>query len=235
MENKLIKEIKIENRLSIPQILKIFLNLATEHGTQLKVGMGDLSKNGLIWIVSKTKIHISNSNNTEDILSATTWPTAPGRIRCNRYYTIANHQGLIAEGKSEWAILDAKTGRPQKLETLYPKEINLLEETVCDEPFSKLNSDFTDAKVFAEYTVSLKDIDENNHMNNVEYVRAVLDHFPADLLENKSITDMEIHYKSQCFLNDKLTFKYNIADYGFEIRVLKSDNSVAVTMIVTIS
>ncbi len=234
MNNKLEKQIKLSANTTPYDILGIFLTLATEHGTELNVGMKNLAERGCMWIVSKTKLHFNSLTKNGCEVTATTWPTAPGRIRCNRYYTLSDEKGIIAEGKSEWAILETATGRPKKLDSLYPNEVELLTDVVCDEPFLRLNGDFSDTESFKEYVVSSDDIDANNHMNNVAYVRAVLQHFPTELINDKKVTDLEIQYKAQCYEGEKLLFKSIEADKGYEIGIIKEDGTTAVVLHITV-
>ena len=42
-------------------------------------------------------------------------------------------------------------------------------------------------------------------MNNVAYVRALLDCFPAKTLADGSITSMEVHYAAPCYEGERLT------------------------------
>lgn len=239
MTNKLTKQITItkelcnnKNELSIPNTIGIFMELATEHGAELGVGMNRLAEKGCIWIVSKTKAHFSDSAPLDSIINASTWPTEAGRIRCNRYYTIYANEREIACGKSEWAIIEAETGRPQKLENLYPNEIELLKDTVCDEPFARLSNDFDDSEILAEYTVAPTDIDANHHMNNVKYIKAVL-----EALENTgntvNITDIEVAYKAQCYEGERLIFKIKEQESCKEIGVIKADGQTACVILIS--
>lgn len=234
MRNKLERTIekdyfsdKKNYRQYIPDVINLFMGLAAEHGTELGVGFDDLSKSGLIWVISKNKVHINRLPETEGSLTATTWPTKAGKIRCNRYYTACDDKGEFAVGKSEWAIVEVATGKPQKIEELYPKEIEMLEDTVCDSPFSRPNNDFSECEEFAKYTIASTDIDANKHMNNVAYVRAVLSCLPSDITDNCSITDIEAVYKVQCYAGETLSFKLRKNENTYEIGVIKADGSTA--------
>lgn len=238
MRNKLEKTIVKDYFLNkdnrgrfIADIINLFMDLAAEHGTELGVGFDDLSKSGLIWVISKNKVHINRFPETGGSITATTWPTKAGKIRCNRYYTACDDKGEFAVGKSEWAIVEVATGKPQKIEELYPKEIELLEDTVCDSPFSRPSSDFSECEKFADYTVSEADIDANKHMNNVAYVRAVLSCLPSDILNNCKITDIEAVYKVQCYEGETLSFKLRKNENSYEIGVIKADGVTATVIL----
>ena len=42
---------------------------------------------------------------------ASTWPEAPGRVRCNRYYSLKDQDRVYAEGVTEWAVIDVNSGK----------------------------------------------------------------------------------------------------------------------------
>lgn len=234
MENSLIKNFNLpvslcdnEGNLSFWGAFSIFGDIACEHGTDLEVGKDDLAKSNCIWVVSKTCVNFIKRPNTLKNITAKTWPTPAGKIRCNRYYTISDNEGVLVEGKSEWAVIDATTGRPQKILDIYPKDIEFLEDTVCNQPFTRFNDNFDDAKVSGIYTVKYTDIDTSNHMNNVAYIRAISGFFKELDIKQEKIKQMEISYKLQCYEGEKLTLKTKETENGIEIGIIKQDGNTA--------
>ena len=214
MRNRLEKQVKIPiswcdntSKLSITGIFNLFMDLATEHGDELGLGMKPLAEKGLFWVASKTKIKITNRPEMLSDTVAATWPEKPARIRCNRYYTLTDNGNMLVEGKTEWVMLDAKSARPAKIEGTYPADMEHCPDIVCTEPFCRLSSDFSEADKLAEYTVCSADIDVSQHMNNVAYIRLVMELFSCKELEELSIKEMEVCYKEQITCNRILCFK----------------------------
>ena len=65
MRNKLEKPVDIRvslchnrGRMSLPGFFALFMDLASEHGAELGLGMDDLAAKGLIWVAAKTRILI---------------------------------------------------------------------------------------------------------------------------------------------------------------------------------
>lgn len=237
MEIKLQKNIKIEtsmcdnlSKLSIPSLFTIFMDLACEHAPMLGLGSDTLIPKGLFWVAAKTKVKIHRKPEMLTEATACTWPEAPGRIRTNRYYTLSDQNGVLAEGKTEWAIIDIKTGRPVKLSEVYPENMVHLEEKVCDLPFARIKDDFENCDSLGTYTVRSTDIDIGQHMNNVAYIRALFGAFTCKELESLNFTDIDISFKNQCYEGETLSLLKKKAENGFEIGFIKQDGTVAATI-----
>lgn len=234
MKNRLEKQIKVpisqcdnKSRLNITGIFNIFMDLATEHGDEIGLGMAPLAEKGLFWVASKTKIKIHQTPEMLRTVNAATWPEKPSRIRCNRYYYIKDSENMLVEGKTEWIMVDAANGRPSKIEGLYPEGFEHCTDIVCDEPFSRLGTHFEGCEKLAEYTVCSTDIDVSQHMNNVAYIRAVLGAFSTREIEQMNIREIEVAYRTQCFEGEKLTFLIKKEDNCREVGIIKEDGSTA--------
>ena len=64
-------------------------------------------------------------------------------------------------------------------------------------------------------------------MNNVAYIRAVLNTFSCKEIEDMNITEFEAVYRSQCFEGEHLTFKKRVTENGMEIGIIKEDGTTA--------
>ena len=219
------------SKMSIPSIFSLFGDLASEHAPQIGLGFSTLAEKGLFWIAVRTKIKVHRRPEMTESFLANTWPEAPGRVRCVRYYTLTDiNLNLIAEGKSEWAIVDLSTGRPHKLSEIYPEEMQHLTDTACDEPFNKIAESTDDAEKFSVYTVRSTDIDIGKHMNNAAYIRAVFGAFTCAELEAMDISDVEINFKAQCYEGDELAFYKRKCGDALEVIVLRPDGKCAATV-----
>lgn len=234
MENILIKNYTVpvsacDNKgvLSVPGIFDLFMDMATEHGASINLGMDDLKKKGCFWVAAKSRVQFTRRPKMLERVVVSSWPEKPGNIRCNRYYTITSDEGVIIKGKSEWTILDMQTGRPKKSAEVYPTELVHREDVVCEEPFVRMNTDFTDAEEILSYTVTSRDIDVSQHMNNVAYIRAMLSAFSCKELESLDISELEIAYRAQCFEGEVLSIRRRNVEDGIEIGVVKEDGKTA--------
>lgn len=216
-------------KLSLTGIFTVFIDLACEHAPLLGLGAYHLAQKDLFWVAVKTKIKINKRPEMLEELDATTWPEAPGRIRCNRYYTLKQGNTLLCEGKTEWAMISPTTGRPARISEVYPENIEHFEQKVCDEPFAKIDEDFSGCEVLAEYKVKSTDIDIGQHMNNIAYLRALFGSFSCDELNKLDIGEVDISYRLQCYEGEILTLKQRKDGNDIEIGFVNKDGKTAAT------
>lgn len=214
-------------KAAVPYIVALFMDAATEHSEAMGIGKAAMDETGLFWIAVRTKITIHELPIRMDEVTVATWPESPGRIRCNRYYTMTAHGKTLVEGKNEWAIIDLKSGRPQKLSTLYPEGLEHLTDVVCPEPFGRFSDDFSDAEVVETYKVRSTDIDFGRHMNNAAYIRALFGVFSCRELDEMDIKELEVCYKAQSYEGDVLTIRRREAENAAEFGMIRENGDVA--------
>ena len=217
-------------QLKFTGIFNVFMDAATEHASILGIGNSSLRKDNCFWVAAKTKVKVNRLPCAFDNTVVATWPEAPGNIRCNRYCTLSDSEGVMVSAKTEWTIIDANTGRPKKTKDIYPEGLVHLEDVVCDEPFERFRIDFSEACVIATHKVVSDDIDMSHHMNNVAYIKAVFSAFTCDELDRLGIDEVEIAYKSQCYEGELLSIRRVDTDDAMEIGILKEDGTCAAAL-----
>lgn len=215
-------------RLSIHSAFGVFMDIAMEHAMQLGIGLDYTMSHGLFWITVRTRIKFLRRPRLSENLTVETWPERPGKLRANRYYTLSDENGIIVEGKTEWAIISLETGRPQPMETVFSSELEYVEKTVCDGAFMRLTDDFSQCPALPSFIVGSSDIDMARHMNNVMYIRELLNLFSTSELEEMDITEMEVCYRASCYEGDVLTPRYRRVADGVDFGILRPDGSAAV-------
>ena len=233
-ENQTIPVSMCDNKalLSIPSVFSVFMDIACEHSSQMNLGADKMAEKDLIWITVRTKIEISRRPAMLSAVNISTWPEKPGSLRCNRYYTISDKNGLMITGKSEWAMLNTKTGRLARISDNYPADFEHLTDTVCGEPFARVSKDISDFGLLGEYTVSSRDIDLAQHMNNTAYLDMIFSFFTCREIEEMNIKSVEISFRSPCYECENLVCKYKNTEAGIEICVIKPDGTVAATVFI---
>lgn len=215
------------SHISITGIFNIFMDLACEHGEMLGMGKKAMDEKGMFWVATKTKIKINTRPHNMQHITAATWPQAPSKIRVNRLYSIYDGEQLLAEGKTEWVILDTYANKPVKLDGIYPVNLHPCPDIVCEENFYKMDADFSDCEEVAVHTVTSADIDLSQHMNNVAYIRAALAVFSCKELWDMNICEVDAAYRMQCYEGEKLSLRLRKHPDMCDIGILKPDGSTA--------
>lgn len=235
MECKMEKQVLVSTsmcdntgKLAIPHIFSLFMDLASEHGAAIGLGMDVLAKKGLFWLTVKTKVRIYSRPDLLRSLTAATWPEVPGKIRCNRHYELTDGETVIADGKTEWTMLEVSTGKLARVADTYPQDIQHYERIACDGPYAKVSDDFSACPEIAVYTVRSTDIDLGQHMNNAAYVHAIFGAFSCQELAEMPIREMDVLFRAPCFEGDRLSIRRRDTGEGPEIGILREDGKTAV-------
>ncbi|MBQ1371539.1 MAG: hypothetical protein IIY70_01280 [Oscillospiraceae bacterium] len=219
-----------EAKLSVPDLFAWFMDVATLHAQSLGVGIDDMLARGQFWLAVKTKVHILRRPRMMEPVSLFTRPLAPEKIRTIREYRLEREGELLAEGKTEWAVLDTNTGKLCPMAGIFPAELELAKEPAYPVPFARLNPDFSEAEPVGQYTVRSTDIDVGGHMNNVAYLRAVFGLLSGKELEQLPCRELEIIYRSPCFEGDTLSVRRRRTEGGWELAALLPDGKPAVLL-----
>ena len=229
---KLSREIKIlpsmcggNSELSIAAALDMFQDTATIHADLLGVGPWDMDSRSCFWIISKTRLHINRLPKMMEDVTSSTWIQPADRASCERDYSITSGDEVLAYGQSIWAVISRDTGKLVNLREIYPEHIEYDQESPDDRPFLKINKKFADAKPIGVYTVRSTDIDIGGHMNNVNYVRAMLGCLTSKQIGKMGISELEVHFISQTYEGETLRFVKRKAESGaVEIAALNSED-----------
>ena len=215
--------------LSIPSFFSGFIDVATEHGDLMGVSSVDLGKLDLFWVITKSKIKITRKPQLMEEYSIITWPKTPEILRSERFCSFNDDKGVFALGKTEWIMLKKETFKPSKTTGVYPPNLVFSNQTVLDEPWKKLSDDFSSFDKEFSYRVKSTDIDLSNHMNNAHYIRALFSCLSTKQIEKANVSELEIHYRSQCFEGDQLKIRFKKTDEGFIAGFINNKN-VAVSV-----
>ncbi|MBR2540521.1 MAG: hypothetical protein IKE85_06815 [Mogibacterium sp.] len=191
--------------LAIPAVFDTYQNMATLHADHFEIGPEGMKRRNSFWVITKTRIHIDKLPEMMDDVTVNTWIQAPERASCERDFDIVLNGERIIYGRSIWAVISRDTGRLVHMAGLYP-ELDFTEPVPDDKPFARISKNFDGAETIGEYTIRSVDIDLGGHMNNVNYIRAMLGCFTTEQLAALDIHEIEVNFISQSYEGQTLTF-----------------------------
>ena len=208
----------------------IFQAIATEHAELIGVGGAAMAARGEFWLTVHSRVDFIGRAHLMQTLTAKTWPEPCDEksIRCFRSYSLKCGESLIALGRTQWAIL----GPEQKIvpfgQSGFPQDFPFTGEAGITDAPTRFRDDFTPEELVREYTVRPTDIDFGRHMNNVAYIRVLLDCFPAKTIASGTIRSIEVHYAAPCLENEVLSVYQKQDGDTVRIAVKKADGKAAV-------
>ena len=215
-------------RLSCPDCFAVFQDIAADHAQKLGVGAGAMFDRGLFWLTVKTKIHFLRRPAMLETVTVSTRPLAPEKVRSIREYRLTAGDELLAEGKTEWTVIETASGKIHPMADVFGSDLELGREARYTAPFCRIDPRFAPEERLGTYTVRSVDIDMGGHMNNVAYLRAVYGLLTTEARRNAPQNEVEIAFRSPCYEGETLTGYCRKLAEAWELALVKPDNTPAV-------
>lgn len=204
----------------------LFMDIATDHAEALGCGMNALMPRDLFWLTVRAKVRFLRRPRMTEAVRVLTWPEPPERSRCNRDYAIEAGGEVLAEGKTEWMVMNLRTGRLQPTDTVLSPDLEIDGRRVLPEPFMRISEDFSDAEAVGSYTVRSTDIDIGGHMNNAAYIRALAGMFSTDTWRALDARELEVSYRRPCYEGQALALLRRQGPEGLELAFARDGKAV---------
>ena len=184
----------------------IFQGVASEHAEKIGVGGAAMAKRGEFWLTVHSRVDFYGPAYLMDELTARTWPErCEGRdIRCFRSYRLTKGEQIVALGRTPWAILGSEQKILRFEQSGFPADFPFPETAAIDEPPVRFHDELAQDDLVYTHLVRATDIDMGRHMNNVVYIRLLLDCFRAKELAFGAVKRIEAHYASPCLEGETL-------------------------------
>ncbi|RUT72985.1 acyl-[acyl-carrier-protein] thioesterase [Ancylomarina longa] len=188
----------------LTSICNYLQEIAGKHVDLIHQGLNDLQVKNMAWVLSRLKVHIYEYPKWKDKITIQTWPTGTNGLFGNRDFKIKNESGkTIAIATSAWIIIQMDNKRPVRPNHFADKMTVYNETLVFSNPLQKLkienNFEFNE-KIKIHYS----DIDINQHVNNVKYIKWVMDACPIKKLNKDQISELQINFLHESKLTDEL-------------------------------
>ena len=213
--------------MSVPAMFEAFQDIAVEHAEKLGLGFDAMTAKGLFWITAKTKVRIYRRPKLLTPITVETWPCVPGPVRADRCYRIKEGEETVAEGRTEWAVIETASLRVHRLTDLYPEELPLSGDLLLPDHFRRVSEDTSDCVERSPIVVRSIDIDLGHHMNNIAYIRKMLSTYTTKELDGLQVRGMEVCFKHACYEGETLRVFERKTESGREILMKKEDGSPA--------
>lgn len=164
----------------------IFQGIASEHAERIGVGGAAMAKRGEFWLTVHSRVDFYEP---AYLGRATARHMAgamrgPGHPRF-RSYRLTKGEQTVALGRTQWAIL----GPEQKIlrfeQSGFPADFPFPDAAAIAEPPVRFHDELTQDELIYTHLVRATDIDMGRHMNNVVYIRLLLDCLPAKELASR--------------------------------------------------
>jgi len=194
-------EINAGARLSIPSIFNLLQDAASSHARELGVSVPQLLASNYTWMLSRIYLKMDQYPGWGDAIQVHTWPSGIQRVFALRDFDIHQNDSRIGSCISAWIIIDTANHRPVR-PTSFAEQLNPVDrEHVLDNPLNKLPMLKT-PQTEKQFSVRYRDLDINQHVNNVSYIEWLLECIPDRIENDRRLSELEINFLGEALHND---------------------------------
>ena len=194
-------------------LLNYLQSAAGDHASMLHVAVSDLRKSGHTWVLSRIHLAMERYPRQGQTVRIKTWPSARANLFTIRDFELYDMNNLlIGRATTSWAVLNLKTRRPVKLDTVLPN-YPIVQERALHDAFGTLPL-LEASEHELRLPVLRGDLDINRHVNNTVYVGWALETIPEDVDNSCLLSDLEISFRAEALYGDTIIARSAPADDG---------------------
>lgn len=221
------RDVGKSSKITNSALLNMLEDIAGMHSNQVGYGLNDISKTGVTWVLLNWKLRVLHRPIYGSKLNIETWARKAVKFYTYRDFRVYDESNnLVAIATSKWALVDATTMSiaritPDLLNLYQPENVSVFAQ---EEELSKL---LAPPEVLNQYTytVARRDIDINNHMHNLYYLDLAYEALPNEVYSNSDFNNVEIMYKKEMKLNDKINCFYSYFNNEHYITIKSLDDA----------
>ena len=156
-----------------------------------------------------------------------TWSRRIERLYCYRDFELYLDDKLVAIASSKWIAVYRYTGKIARLTKEISEEYNSTDISVFDNDISFVLDVPNNFSNVYTYTSERRDIDTNNHVNNLFYLDFAYSTLPEEAYNNRfNLNNIEIEYKKEIKLGDTIKCKYVFTNNKHTIVICSEDENI---------
>jgi len=184
-------------------IMGLLEDSAGEHAASWKLSVPDLLPRGLTWVLSRYHLVIERWPRFGETVEVATWPSGRSSMFATRDFEVQACDGApLAHATTSWAVLEVATKRPVPVTEVVP-EAFLLERRSLADGFAVLPR-LEKSEREVELPVMVRDLDMNLHVNHIVYVQWALEAAPLELTRARWPGAIEVSYRAEARLGDRI-------------------------------
>ncbi|XP_051146064.1 palmitoyl-acyl carrier protein thioesterase, chloroplastic-like [Andrographis paniculata] len=207
-------EVGPDKTATIESILNLLQETALNHvwmSGLLGDGFGathGMMRNNLIWVVSRMQVQVDHYPIWGEVMEIDTWVGASGKNGMRRDWLLRSKAtGVVfARGTSTWVMMNRQTRRLSKMPDEVRAEISpwfIAKQAIEEDSPEKIDKVGENAQYErSNLKPKRSDLDMNNHVNNVKYVRWMFETIPDEFLESHQLSEIILEYRRECGSSD---------------------------------
>ena len=187
--------------------LAFFLQeVAHHHATARSLGFEDLIKENKAWVLTRQAIRLFSIPVIGQEVTVESWVENTTSSFSVRDFHILDDSGrVLVIARTSWMMIDIIHRRPVKIPGEVLEKIPLTPGKLAEDLVLEKLPPVTPESGHESFPVRYSDLDMNNHVNNITYVRWIMDGFDAGFRNKNRLYSLEINYLNEALYGDRLT------------------------------
>lgn len=195
-------------RLSILSVCNFLQDSASRHAERLGVSVHRLRSEDYTWVLSRLLLKMDSYPGSGETVRVVTWPSGGERLFALRDFCLMDSTGRhLGAAVSAWLVIDTRKRRPVRIEPFLVKLNPIIGPHALPFDLDKLPSLSGDAER-SRYPVRFRDLDVNQHANNVSYIEWIIESLPRQTYEQGVLTTLEVNFLGEAVAGDTITARY---------------------------
>ena len=210
-------DIDHELNLSLSGAMRLMQEAAVIHSDQSGFSVMDVERTRVVWMLVQWRVRLTGKVRWNENVEVITWPQTMEKLTSNRCFRIVDKDGnQIAIGESVWLLANADTGRVMRIPPEVANAYELISDGVFDTPLDKIPRDI--GTLNFSYSVGRRDLDTNNHVNNLVYPDYARETLP-ELVSVRDYPEIVVRYHRQLLLGDEIHCYYQPLENGHAVQI----------------
>lgn len=221
-----IRELGLKNQITNYGILAYLEDVATYHSDTCGYGVKDVFSKKKAWLLMDWELEVKKRPVFGECIRVNTNAVSVGKpsFHCYRNFELFDETNeVFATATSKWVLFDGDKNKITKvnediLELFHPEG----DPQEAESKLLKLQEPINYESIY-EYEVKREDLDVNNHMNNLNYLKLAYEALPDDVFFGEELDNLRIMYKKQIKLGEKVKCFYSKQDDGIYVTIKSED------------
>jgi len=185
-----------DGRIKPETLLQFFQEAAGLHANSAKIGVADLLKQDMTWVLRRYRVNIKSLPGKGD-LTVRTWFEPRRNLFSVRAFEVVTQSGdPIADAWSAWIVVDLRRGRPIRLDRALPDTYFAMTEPT-GEPVTDEITPISEGFDFeSTFQVRRRELDLNGHANHTVYFDWAMENIPDYAIDGFSLVRLDAEFIS---------------------------------------
>ena len=224
-----LRDIGIGNSLTNYGILSFFEDTSVKHSDTVGYGVKDIPTKHRAWLLLDWKLDVFKRPEFGEKVVAKTWAINIERPTFQVYRNfelLDEKEELVATATSKWVLYDTENMKIVRVDESFNDLFNAEgSEKESAKQISKLKELPSYESIFT-YEVKRGDIDVNQHMHNLNYLKLAYEAIPEEVFFGEEPKSLHIMYKQQIKLGSKVKCFYAFEDNKHVVTIKSEDEKV---------